>query len=145
MATPTKQPDGPTSPYQGPSVAGILARLPKGCTGVLASTQYGMGFILTEQNEIVFRDDSLSHGVRKALAEEVNMIILRQCGCVAYCPRCREPLNDQASWFDPDNDGHGCYQCSGCNRISEWHFGIAPGPVCLSPNKIYHRDSSGRP
>jgi hypothetical protein len=34
-----------------------------------------MGFILTEQNEIVFRDDSLSHGVRKALAEEVNAII----------------------------------------------------------------------
>lgn len=57
------------------AVDGILARLPKGCTGVLASTQYRMGFILTEQNEIVFRDDSLSHGVRKALAEEVNAII----------------------------------------------------------------------
>ena len=65
--------------------------------------------------------------------------ILRQCGCIAYCPRCREPLNDQASWFDPDNDGHGCYQCSACNRISEWHFGIAPWPVCLSPNPTLHR------
>ncbi len=27
MATPTKQPDGPTSPYQGPSVAGIVVNL----------------------------------------------------------------------------------------------------------------------
>ena len=64
--------------------------------------------------------------------------ILRQCGCIAYCPRCREPLNDQALWFDPDSDGHGCYQCSACDRISEWHFGIAPGPVCLSPNPRVH-------
>ena len=60
--------------------------------------------------------------------------ILRLCGCIAWCPWCREPLNDQAEWSDPDGDGHGCYQCNACNRISEWHFGIAPGPVLLSPN-----------
>ena len=65
--------DCPSTPCS--AVEGILAKLPKGCTGVLASTQYGMGFILTEQNEIVFRDDSLSHAVRKVLAEEVNVII----------------------------------------------------------------------
>ena len=63
------------SETQPSAVEKILSRLPKGCTGVLASTQYRMGFILTEQNEIVFRDDSLSHGVRKTLAEEVNAII----------------------------------------------------------------------
>lgn len=58
-----------------PIIEGILSRLPKGCTGVLASTQYGMGFILTEQNEIVFRDDSLSHAGRKVLAKKVNAVL----------------------------------------------------------------------
>lgn len=74
-AKPTETRAGVASAAPCSAVAGILARLPKGCARVLASTQYGMGFILTEQNEIVFRDDSLSHGVRKTLAEEVNMII----------------------------------------------------------------------
>jgi hypothetical protein len=31
-----------------------------------------MGFILTEHNEIVFRDDSLTHDQRKQIAEKVN-------------------------------------------------------------------------
>lgn len=72
---PTESRAGVASAAPCSAVDGILARLPKGCTGVIPSTQYGMGFILTEQNEIVFRDDSLSHAVRKVLAEEVNMII----------------------------------------------------------------------
>lgn len=48
----------------------------RGNKRVLASTQYGMGFILTEDNEIVFREDSLTHDQRKAVAEKVNEITL---------------------------------------------------------------------
>ncbi len=59
--------------------------------------------------------------------------ILDTCGCVAYCPGCRDPLNDQATWRE-DDDGRGVYGCSRCGRDSEWHFGIAPGPVLMVPD-----------
>ena len=39
---------------------------------VLASTQYGMGFIITEENEIVLRCDELSHAEREFIAYSVN-------------------------------------------------------------------------
>jgi hypothetical protein len=50
----------------------IVGRLPEGTLSVCASTQYEMGFILTNNNEIVFRDDRLSHRARSVLADEVN-------------------------------------------------------------------------
>lgn len=61
--------------------------------------------------------------------------IIRTCGCIAFCPHCRDPLNDQAHWLDPNNEGHGRYLCRACGGESEWHFGIAPGPVCITPNR----------
>lgn len=42
---------------------------------VYASTQYGMGFILTGDNRILFRDDSLSHEDRMIVASLVNQLI----------------------------------------------------------------------
>lgn len=54
----------------------ILLRLPPTTKSVVASTQYGMGFILTEKNAIVFRDDSLQHQEREAIAAEINYRIL---------------------------------------------------------------------
>ena len=42
---------------------------------MLASNQYGMGFILSCKNEILFRNDSLSDLMRKAIADEVNQIL----------------------------------------------------------------------
>jgi hypothetical protein len=32
--------------------------------------------------------------------------ILSACGCVAYCPVCLDPLNDQATWVE-DGEGRG--------------------------------------
>lgn len=57
--------------------------------------------------------------------------ILEACGAICYCPKCRDPLNDQARWVDPNDGGHGKYKCSKCGNVSEWHFGIAPVPICL--------------
>lgn len=37
-----------------------------------AATQYGMGFIVTDRNKIIFRDDSMPHSERVALANELN-------------------------------------------------------------------------
>jgi predicted Zn-dependent protease len=39
---------------------------------VLASTQYGMRYILTTDNEIVHRDDTLTWSQVQNIAEEVN-------------------------------------------------------------------------
>jgi hypothetical protein len=52
----------------------------RGNKRVYASTQYGMGFILTEDNEIVFRDDSRTHDQRKQIADAVNEITLPNAG-----------------------------------------------------------------
>lgn len=49
-----------------------------GIRKVMASTQYGMGFILAEQGppdtvgRIVYRSDTMSHDERKRLADAVN-------------------------------------------------------------------------
>lgn len=50
----------------------ILGRVTKHTQFVMPSTQYGMGLIITDANKIVFRDDSLSHEQRRAIAQEVN-------------------------------------------------------------------------
>jgi hypothetical protein len=57
-------------------VVGVIKSRNGGISYVCASTQYGMGFILTQHNEIVFRDDSLTHEQRKQIAEMVNEITL---------------------------------------------------------------------
>jgi hypothetical protein len=56
-------------------ISTIMARLPNGTRSVHASTQYGMGFIITYNNKIVFRNDSVRHAEREAIALEVNLRI----------------------------------------------------------------------
>lgn len=52
-----------------------------GVRKVMASTQYGMGFILVEQGPpdvcggIVYRNDAMSHSERTEVADEVNRIL----------------------------------------------------------------------
>lgn len=53
----------------------VLSKLPIGCTKVHASTQYGMGFILSEDNQILLRDDRLCHTDRELIADAVNRTI----------------------------------------------------------------------
>lgn len=57
--------------------------------------------------------------------------IMETCGCVTYCPKCKDPLNDQAHWLASNGEGRGTYRCSPCGNVSEWHFGIAPCPVLI--------------
>jgi hypothetical protein len=72
--------------------------------------------------------------VGRRRARQRERAILRECGCVAYCPGCRDPLNDRSEWWPNKDDGRGKYKCDKCGRVSEWHFGIAPGPILLTPN-----------
>lgn len=53
----------------------VVKAIRAGRKSVLASTQYGMGFVLSCENEILFRDDSLSHAMRSAIADDVNEIL----------------------------------------------------------------------
>ena len=56
-------------------IASILARTPEGTERVLASTQYGMGFIITEKSQILYRNDNLHHDERASIADAVNAIL----------------------------------------------------------------------
>ncbi|MEI6178311.1 MAG: hypothetical protein WCS43_15570 [Verrucomicrobiota bacterium] len=61
------------------TASAVLARIEgMGVRKVMASTQYGMGFILVEQGPpdtrggIAYRNDAMSHAERIQMAEEVN-------------------------------------------------------------------------
>ena len=54
--------------------------------------------------------------------------ILDKCGCVCFCPKCKDPLNDQAECTDTDLVR---YKCTKCGHKSTWSFDIAPDPICL--------------
>ena len=64
--------------------------------------------------------------------------VLRACGCWCKCPACGDILNDQASCRPEGDDGRYKYIC-GCGQVSDWHFGIAPAPILLSPNAAAQR------
>lgn len=55
--------------------------------------------------------------------------IISLCGCITYCPFCKDMLNDQADWVDDDNDGIGEYRCHTCGKSSRWNFVAFPFPV----------------
>lgn len=55
--------------------------------------------------------------------------ILESCGCVCYCPECKDPLNDQADCEDADLV---TYKCNNCGATSKWNFDIAPIPILMA-------------
>lgn len=57
--------------------------------------------------------------------------IIQTCGCVTYCPKCHDMLNDQAYWLTSNGEGLGTYKCKLCGNVSEWHFGIIPGAMLI--------------
>lgn len=68
----------------------------------------------------------------KRAAKKHEAEVLEACGCVCFCPKCHDILNDQAEWIpDETDDGRGIYSCS-CGHQSDWHFGVAPVPVLLN-------------
>ena len=55
--------------------------------------------------------------------------IKKKCGCVCYCPKCKEPLNDQECRTISE-DGLYEYTCK-CGEKPMFHFGIAPVPIFI--------------
>ena len=54
--------------------------------------------------------------------------ILKDYGCLCWCPVCKDPLNDQAACEDTDRVS---YTCSKCGCKSEWNFELAPVPILM--------------
>ena len=59
--------------------------------------------------------------------------VLNECGCICYCPRCKDVLNDQAACGETTR-GTVFYFCNSCGCLSEWSFDIAPCPLLLTHN-----------
>ena len=62
---------------------------------------------------------------RKETREEE---VIRRCGCVCYCPSCKDILNDQADCTDTDLVR---YKCNTCGAKSVWTFDAIPGALFL--------------
>lgn len=56
--------------------------------------------------------------------------ILDACGCITYCPRCRDPLQDQAFAEVSERDETWLLTCRECGCASRWLFD-APVPILL--------------
>ena len=54
--------------------------------------------------------------------------VIEQCGCVCYCPSCKDILNDQADCTYTDFVR---YKCNMCGTKSKWSFDIFPVPYCF--------------
>ncbi len=57
--------------------------------------------------------------------------VMRECGCICYCPNCRNILNDNAQYFDRGLN-QDVYICNVCNCESLWSFNLAPVPILIS-------------
>lgn len=65
--------------------------------------------------------------------------VIEKCGCVCYCPKCKDILNDQADCTDTDLV---YYHCNTCGEDSRWTFDAAPCPILLSShNSVDNRNS----
>lgn len=54
--------------------------------------------------------------------------VMSKCGCVCYCPHCRDILNDSARILD--TDPLVVYVCGSCGRQSTWSFD-EPVPIWI--------------
>ena len=88
----------------------------------------------------MFMPADLGKGSPAARGGEVNWLskwrrnrrerrILKQCGCICYCPDCGEPLQDQAIRWTCD-DGMERYLCQ-CGAHTKWNFDAAPVPLLI--------------
>lgn len=55
--------------------------------------------------------------------------VINTCGCVCYCPHCKDILNDQADCTDTDLVR---YTCNTCGKKSEWDFDVCMIPMVVS-------------
>lgn len=67
--------------------------------------------------------------VRRLEREQREEHILKNCGCIAYCPKCNNPLQDQV--VDKIDQSSYRYTCD-CGNKSEWNYDIAPTPICTN-------------
>lgn len=56
------------------------------------------------------------------LGETRENKVLRTCGCICYCPQCRDILNDQAECRCTGRSSY-VYECKSCGHVSHWDFG----------------------
>jgi RNase P subunit RPR2 len=56
--------------------------------------------------------------------------IIEACGCVAYCPRCHDPLQDQAIGNARASDETWLLTCRECGCVSRWMLD-APVPLLV--------------
>ena len=59
--------------------------------------------------------------------------MLAKCGCVCYCPTCKDILQDQADCKDEELVE---YHCNKCGSDSTWTFDAAPCPILLTSNGV---------
>jgi len=55
--------------------------------------------------------------------------IIKDCGCICYCKKCHNPLNDGVC--NNISDGVYEYICSECNTKTTFNFDIAPVPILV--------------
>lgn len=55
--------------------------------------------------------------------------IIEKCGCICYCDRCREPLNDISHVLEFDDDIV-TYICSNCSKEVKFYVG-APTSIVI--------------
>lgn len=61
--------------------------------------------------------------------------VAERCGCICYCPKCKEILNDFSDCKKLTEEGLYEYTCSSCGEVSKFHFGIAPVPIYVENYK----------
>jgi len=74
--------------------------------------------------------------------------VLEACGCIVWCPHCRDILNDQppipeVSYIE-NNDGTTTQVCDVCGTQTIWDYG-APAPILLKtikPDEVTLTNSS---
>jgi len=107
------------------NVVKIIRNRNGGITKVFASTHYSMGFILTDHNEIVYREDSLDHSQRSLICTRVNRITL---------PNAEEPAPKER---ESKTCGH-CRYWNAPSWLRDEMNGVSVGycthPMVIQPN-----------
>ena len=100
--------------------------------------QYKEGFVYTvkKRTQDNWSEVTLEWGLRKPTRVEK---IIQECGCVCYCPRCRNPLNDTSEMEAVDERGVYEYTCADCGEKSRFNFFVYGLPVL--EEELYRKPS----